>query len=131
MSVWKKFESNALKDTEVGYLEKALAEMKLGLDHSIKNISNTWGQEEVDMALTRNDSVLPLGFKVMQEGKHTNLELRGDFYATGLKEKTFMDNLSQKYQKERIKDKLELNGWTVDEEYNEETKKVELTAEQW
>lgn len=126
MSHWKSFTNNILKDTNKKYLVAALDEMGLGLNEQIKNIQNAWGSEQVDMALTKQGELLSLGFK---ENKEKELELKGDFYRTGLNEGRFMDELSQKYQKHRITDQMELAGWNVEAEQVGEN--LELIATQW
>lgn len=112
MSHWKKFTNDVLTNTKTETLRTSLAEMNVELDTTIKQISNTWGKEPVDMGFKHNGRVIALGLKDVGEGK---MELRGDFYGTGLNESQFMDKLSQTYQKHNIQEKLQLAGWSIDE----------------
>lgn len=128
MSHWKAFTNNTLKDTNMGYLEAALRTMGLGLDHSCKQISNAWGKEAVDMALTSDkNGKIALGFKLNAENV---LELKGDFYCSGLNESTFINALSQKYQQIRITEAMETAGWNVEASTNAKGE-VELEVSQW
>lgn len=110
MSHWKTFTNDALKDTDMDILTRALEQMNVQLDTNIKSISNPWGKEAVDMGFSTNGKVVPLGFK-QTDG---NLELRGDFYSTGLREDTFMNELSQLYTKEKIVKQLEEARYTIE-----------------
>lgn len=112
MSHWKTFTSDVLTNTKTETLRTSLAEIGVELDTSIKNISNTWGKEPVDMGFKVNGRAIALGLKEIGGGK---MELRGDFYGTGLNESQFMDRLSQTYQKHNITEKLQLAGWSIDE----------------
>lgn len=114
MSHWRTYSNDVLVDTVDKHLVSALEEMGLGINENIKSVRNTWGNAEVDFALTKNGVPISIGFKRIQEKNGTKLELRGDFYATGLNESVFMDQLSQKYQKNDIICKLTDNRWTIE-----------------
>lgn len=111
MSHWKTFKSEVLTNTKEDLLRTALSEIGVGLDTERKEIQNTWGREDVDMAFSVNGRGIALGLKQVGD----KMELRGDFYGTGLKESEFMDKLTQVYQKHSIVDKLETTGWTVED----------------
>lgn len=128
MSHWKKFESDVLTNTKVSLLSTSLAEMGVELDTSIKNISNTWGREEVDMGFKVNGRPIALGLKEIEVDGEKKMELRGDFYGTGLNESQFMDKLSQVYQKHNIVEKLENNRWTVESVQTDEYGNVVIEA---
>jgi hypothetical protein len=115
MSHWRTYKSDVLKNTKEQHLRTALAEIGVELDTSIKSIRNSWGNEQVDMGFKIDGRPIALGLKkVANEDGSECLELKGDFYATGLNESQFMDRLSQVYQRENIIDKLTTNKWTVD-----------------
>lgn len=114
MSHWKKFETDTLSDVRKDLLVKALEEMGLGMNEEINHIFNTWGNEKVDAALTKDGQPLSLGFNFKKEGGKTKLELTGDFFGTGLNEAAFLNQLAQYYQKHNALEQLELQGWYVE-----------------
>lgn len=117
MSHWRQFKQEVLKRVEKVHLEKALKDMGLGIDYSVKTVSNAYGTAKVDCALTRDREVLPIGFNMTKVGDETySLQLQGDFWATGLREQTFMNELAQLYQKHKIVDTCLDQGWTLDQE---------------
>ena len=125
MSHWKTFTNDALTNTNVGLLGKALKEMGVDLDTSIKSIKNTWGYEEVDMGFKKDGKTIALGFK--QVGQ--KLELKGDFYGTGLRESDFMDRVCQVYTKEDIINKINTQTqYTVDSMQTNENGDIEILA---
>jgi hypothetical protein len=128
MSHWRKFSSDVLTNTKVSLLSASLAEMGVELDTSIKNIRNTWGQEEVDMGFKVDGRPIALGLKETVVDGEKKMELRGDFYGTGLNESQFMDKLSQVYQKNNIVEKLEDNRWTVENVKTDEYGNVVIEA---
>jgi hypothetical protein len=105
--------------------------MGLGLDEHTKSIRNTWGRSDVDAALTKNGQVLSLGFKFTKSASGAEaIELVGDFYSTGVNESTFMDNLSQIYQKHNIIEKCEDQGWIVDDVLTDKEGLIHVQAHQ-
>lgn len=125
MSHWKTFTNDALTNTKTDLLSKALKEMGVDLDTSIKSISNTWGNEQVDMGFKVNGEVVALGFK--QVGN--KLELKGDFYRSGLRESDFMDKVSQFYTKEDIINKINTqSNYTVDSMTTNQNGEIEILA---
>lgn len=111
MSHWKTFKSDVLTNTKESLLRTALAEIGVELQTDRKEIKNTWGHEAVDMAFAVKGRGIALGLKKVGD----TLELRGDFYGTGLNESQFMDKLTQVYKKNDIVDRLENSGWTVED----------------
>lgn len=125
MSHWKTFKNDALTNTKIDLLGKALKEMGVDLDTTIKSIRNTWGHEEVDMGFKVNGREIALGFKEVGN----KLELRGDFYGTGLRESDFMDRVSQIYTKEDIINKINTqSNYTIDSMTTNENGEIEILA---
>ena len=111
MSHWKKFNSKVLENVDMNMLAKALKEMGLGLNTSARSVSNTFGRDSVDAAITdAGGRDLSLGIK-MKDGK---LTLTGDFYGTGLNEAQFIDKLAMSYQANKIQEGCTRQGWNVD-----------------
>ena len=130
MSHWKTFKNDCLTNTRMEILSKALQEMGVELDTSIKSIRNTWGHEQVDMGFKRNGQAIALGFKEIPNADgSTTLELRGDFYSTGLREADFIDKVSQAYTKNDIIDKIEnRTSYTIESTTMNENGEVEILA---
>ncbi len=128
MSHWVKYTNDTFKNTDINLLEKALRTMSYGLDRNCKRISNAWGKEDVDFALTRHNEVISLGFRADKDNK---LELVGDFYLTGLRQDTFLDKLAQYYQKERITKALEDNRWSIDNIETNQNDEIVINAYQY
>lgn len=125
MSHWKTFTNDALTNTKTDLLGKALKELGVDLDTSIKSISNTWGNEQVDMGFKVNGEVVALGFKKVGD----KLELKGDFYRSGLREADFMDKVSQFYTKEDIINKINTqSNYTVDSMTTNQNGEIEILA---
>jgi hypothetical protein len=131
MSHWKKFTSNVLTNTNAVLLTKALSNLGITLDENIKDIKNTWGNEKVDAGFVKNGNKIALGVKYVQGKEGTTVELRGDFWATGLNEATFMDEMAQQYQKEHVIDVCENQGWNIDEISTNEKGEIVIGASQW
>lgn len=125
MSHWKVFKNDALTNTNTGLLAKALKEMGVDLDTNIKSIRNTWGNEQVDMGFKVKGQAVALGFKEVGN----KLELRGDFYGTGLREVDFMDKVSQLYTKEDIINKVNTQSqYTIDSMTTNANGEIEILA---
>jgi hypothetical protein len=117
MSHWKKFESAVLNNVKRNLLDTAVAEMGLQLDYNVKSVSNSYGKAAVDAGFKKNGKVVSVGLVfTMNKDKTEAIRLEGDFYATGLNESTFMDKLSQVYQKHNIINKVEREGWTIEKD---------------
>lgn len=124
MSHWKKFTNNALANTNLEILASALGEMGLGLDLNTKFIKNAYNNAEVDMAVTRGNEVLTIGFKKVND----QLELRGDFWRTGIQEETFLNKVSQIYTKLDIVNKVSRSQYTIDQIKENENGEIEILA---
>lgn len=112
MSHWVKYENKTFENTNIKILAKAVQNLGYKLDAKCKKIQNSWGDSVVDCALAKQDgTIMSLGFK---KNNKNILELVGDFFATGIDEKTFLDCVAQQYQAERIKRMLEENRWTIE-----------------
>lgn len=114
ISHWKKFTTNVLKNVQEDLLVRACTDLGISYDRTINSIRNTWGNERCDAGLIYNGKAIPLGFNFKVEDGKTKLELSGDFFATGLRESSFMDSLSQAYQKYNAQRQLEDQGWIID-----------------
>lgn len=131
MSHWKKFSSNVLEDINKDLLQKATADLGVSFDEKIKSIRNTWGNEQVSAGLKKNGQAIPLGFNFKLRNGKLALELSGDFYSTGLNERTFMDDLSQAYQKHKTVNALEQQGYIIDMNEINAKGEVVIEAYQW
>lgn len=132
MSHWRKFKQDVLKKVNENYLVAALKEMGLGLDYSVKEVSNAYGKAPVTAGLTRNGKSVPIGFVFSNNPDGTKeLLLRGDFWSTGIQESTFMDDLAQLYQKNKFTDIIQDQGWSLDDMATnlERNKNGEITLE--
>lgn len=112
MSHWKQFTNDVLTNTNMDILSQAVAKMGITLDTTIKNISNPWGSEKVDMGFRKNGQAIALGFR----NNNGKLELVGDFYGTGLVEEDFINQVSQHYTVEDIVRKVRTSMWTLENE---------------
>ena len=131
MSHWKKFEADVLKDVNMDLLAKAAQDLNVQMDTSIRSIRNTWGNETVDAGLRVDGRPIALGFNFRKVDGKNQLELSGDFYGTGLDERTFIDRLAQAYQKYNAVEKLEQQGWMVDSLETNDKGEIVIEAYQW
>ena len=74
---------------------------------------------------------MSLGFNFKVRNGLIDLEISGDFYATGLNESNFMDQLSQLYQKHKTIKALENQGYFIDLNTVNEKGEIVLEAYQW
>ena len=132
MSHWISYKNDILKNTRINMLEKALKEMGLELDCSIKSIRNAYGHETVNMGIRKNGELVSLGFKEVKNNNDTFLELHGDFFNTGINQQDFMDTLSQYYTKNDIVDKIENNtSYDIESIETNEKGEFEILAYQY
>ncbi|MED1125212.1 DUF1257 domain-containing protein [Bacillus atrophaeus] len=131
MSHWRKFEADVLKDINKELLGKAVKDLGVEMDESIKNIRNTWGNETVSAGLRKDGHPIALGFNFKNRNGKIELELSGDFFGTGLDERTFIDRLAQSYQKHNAVEKLEMQGWNIDSIETNDKGEIVLEAYQW
>lgn len=134
MSVWKKIESKVLAaGVDMNLFEKSLKEeLGVTLDFNTTRIRNTWGSEEVDCAIVVDGRVRALGFRFSEEN---GVELVGDTYGSGIagdnKQEALMDKIAKFYQKHNIKNKLEANGWVIENIEMDENEEIIIDTYQW
>lgn len=115
MSHWRKFNSEVLVDVKGTLLAKAAEDLGLRLDTNVKSIKNAYGTDKVDAGFVKNGRTISLGIQYEKgEDNKTRAYIRGDFWATGIREDDFTNRLSQAYQKYRIVDICENEGWSLD-----------------
>ena len=131
MSHWVTKKSEVLKNVSIPTLQKALEDMDLKLDQSQKSIRNSYGQDQVDAAIVKQGKPASLGFKFTENNGKTEATLTGDFFMTGINEGTFIDQLSQNYQKHNVLDKLSEKSWIVDMMETNENGEIEIEAVKW
>lgn len=125
------YQSDVLKNCKKGLLLKAVKDLGLELDFNIKSIKNTWIHDNVDAGFIKNGKPIALGIKINKDGKNTKIKVSGDFYGTGIEEKSFIDNLSQLYKKHDVIYQCKKQGWTVnadDININKKTNDIVITA---
>lgn len=116
MSHLTTYQSNNLINCKKALLKKAVADLGMEVDFEIKLIKNTWITESVDAGLIKDGQPIAVGFKFIKEGKNTRLELAGDFWGTGIEEKSLINKLAQAYKKHDVIYQCKQQGWTVDKE---------------
>lgn len=132
MSHWRRYSANVLDDVKMDLLTKACTDVGVTFDTKIKNVGNSYGEgAKVDAGLKQNGKNLPLGFIFKQEDGKTKLVLEGDFWGTGLNERTFIDQLSQSYQKHNIMGQAQAQGWFFDKNEVDKDGNVVLECYQW
>lgn len=126
MSHWKTYQNNVLKNTNMEIFKKAVENLGLQLDTTIKKVQNSYGKSDVDMGLRKNGSPISIGFKANKEGI---LELRGDFWGTGLSETNLLNQIAQQYNKEDIIKKLaRTSQYSVTDVVTNKSGEIELTV---
>lgn len=135
MSIWKKVESNVLgSNVNERMLMAALSDLGISLDKSVKNIRNSWGTDTCDAALVNKDGrVTSMGIRWTAK---KGVELVGDTFNCGFGhgigdkgQETLMNKIAQAYQTRHIKYQMELNGWQVTQQV-EQNGKVKLVLVQ-
>lgn len=129
MSCWRSYQCSVLQDVKMKFLKEACKEMNIRLDDTIKSIAAYGNQAKVDCGFVLNDNGanLPLGFVFTKKNNKTKITLEGDFWGTGFNEVTFVDELSQRYQKIKITTELERHGYSVSKSVNNKGE-IELLA---
>lgn len=128
MSQFRRFKNEVLKDVDERLFFETMEE--LGFECKKQNqVSNAYGKDSVDGAFVRDGKTLPIGYKFIEnsDGK-LSLEVRGDFWNTGLRENEFVNQISQMYQKNRITNTLEDNGLLIDDIIRNKSKDLVITA---
>ena len=131
MSHWVTYKNDVLVNTDIPSLKKALNNMGCKVFDNVKSIRNSWGNAEVDFAFAKNSDNPTLGFKEIVRQASKQLELRGDFFSTGLNQSNFMDELSQKYQEQHVLSTLEKNQWYVENNNVDEEGNIIIDAYQY
>lgn len=116
MSHLTTYNSNVLVNCKKTLLTKAVNDLGMQIDYNIKQIKNTWITEAVDAGLIKDDKPIAVGFKFIKEGKNTKLELAGDFWGTGIEEKSLINRLAQAYKKHDVIYQCKQQGWTINKE---------------
>lgn len=116
MSVWTRVQNKALyENVDMVILEEALGELELSLNHSVKEVKNSYGRSNVDAGLKYQGKDISLGIIKNRKG---GISLAGDTWRSGIvgdkQADKLMDMISQVYQKVKLKKELELQGWVVD-----------------
>ncbi len=131
MSHWVTKKSEVLKDVNKDLLRLALKDMDLDINDHIKEIRNVYGNERVDAAIIKRGGTVTLGFNFTEKDGKTEANLVGDFFNTGIREESFIDTLSQHYQKHNVVEKLTEQSWDIDSlEVNDKNEYV-IEATQW
>lgn len=110
------YQSDVLKNCKKGLLIRAVKDLGLELDYNIKSIKNTWIYDTVEAGFVKSGKPVALGIKLDKNGKNNKIEISGDFYGTGIEEKSFIDRLSQAYKKHDVIYQCKKQGWTVNAE---------------
>jgi len=115
MSVWVKSKAKVLENVDKKILSRACEKMGFTMDETIKSISNNYGKDQVDAGLRLKDKVQDIGFSFEKAKGKTELNVKGDFYfVKGYNEITFIDKLSNEYQKINVVEKAQINGYSVE-----------------
>ena len=132
MSCWRRYSCDVLKNVDKDLLHEACKELGFNYDESIKEVSNTWGEDKVDAGFIRDGKELPLGFIFEKNpdpfNNKVSVTVAGDFWSTGFNEATFVDTLSQLYQKHNVITQLEANGFIVNSIETNAEDEIEIEA---
>lgn len=124
MSHFVTYHVEALKNPNMEIFKESLKEMGLTMVEK-KEVANVFGSAKVDFGLMHGSHALAVGFAQTKNG----LELRGDFWGTGIDDRTFLDDVSQLYVKNTIIEKLESTAnYTVENTEVLENGEIELTV---
>lgn len=121
MSCWRKYTADVMKNVDKDKLHEACVQMGFDFDESRKTVHASYERRSatVDAVLKKDDKALSLGFLFDGDGKG-HLTVEGDFWGTGLDERTFMGDLGQIYAAINLKFQLQMQfGMSVDIEQME------------
>lgn len=120
MSCWRTYTCDVLKNVDKAIVVEALGKMNLSLDQSKNTVYGKYERKDspCDAVIVKDGKEISMG--VIFDDGTGHLQLVGDFWNTGLNQKTFQDELSRAYQRINIIAQAELNGWSVDENTLEE-----------
>ena len=123
MSVWKQVKSDVLgKNVNERMLVQALADLGIGIDKSVKTIRNSWGQDTCDFVLVNKNKGNKVTSVGMRWTKGKGVELVGDTFCCGFEgindkgQEQLMNKIAQAYQVRHIKQQMQLNNWTVEQQ---------------
>ncbi len=109
MSCWRKYTADVLKDVNKDFLHEACQKMGFDFDETRKMVESSWEgrREACDAVFVKNGQELSLGFKFNGD-EQGHLTVEGDFWRTGLDERTFMGDLGQIYAGINLKFQLQM-----------------------
>lgn len=113
MSHLTTYKSEVLVNCKKSLLKKAVSDLGLELNDNIKQIKNTWITDTVDAGLVKNGKAVAVGLQFKKEGRNTKVIVAGDFYGTGIDQRTFINQLSQQYKKHDVIYQCKKQGWTI------------------
>lgn len=100
MSCWRKYTADVLKNIDKDFFKRACEEMGISINESMNKVSSSFERrsEFVDGVFVKDNKPLSLGF-LYNGDKDGHLIVKGDFWGTGIDERTFISQLSQLYVK--------------------------------
>ena len=124
MSCWRTYSCEALKNVDKELAKKALEQMGVQVDETVKFIDAPYAVSEVksgnvDAGFIKNGNAVPVG--VIWKNADGLMEIVGDFWRTGIDEEEFMNTVAGNVMKATLENQLELMGYTIDEATLEET----------
>jgi len=124
MSCWRTYSCEALKNVDKELAKKALEQMGVQVDETVKFIDAPYAVSEVksgnvDAGFIKNGNAVPVG--VIWKNADGLMEIVGDFWRTGIDEEEFMNTVAGNVMKATLENQLELMGYTIDESVAEET----------
>ena len=125
MSQWVHATSKVMENIDLNIMQRAFERMKLKADHSVHNISNSYGSDTVDFGLIDLEQSRNLSLGIKMNG--TNAEVRGDFWCSRWRNQNdFIDDFSRNYQRCNIEDTALANGYTVESEEVHDDGSIEM-----
>ena len=125
MSCYRRYTCDVLKNVKVDLLNKAMEALGVQLDWTVKSIKFLYGNDGDAVDASFADNCLGI---VLKGDEENHLKVVGDFWMTGLKEKTFVDELSQQYQKFNVMQQLEQSGYIVENVEQNQQGEIEIGA---
>lgn len=123
MSCYRRYTCDVLKNVKVDLLNKAMEALGVQLDWTVKSIKFRHGNDGDAVDASFADNCLGI---VLKSDEENHLKVVGDFWMTGLKEKTFVDELSQQYQKFNVMQQLEQSGYIVENVEQNQQGEIEI-----
>lgn len=110
MSHLTTYNSNVLVNCKMFLLDEAAKELGYTLNHDRKKINTSYINTNVDAVFMKDGKSMPFGIVI----KDNKVSIVGDYYMTGVTEKSFADALSQMYKKQDVLYQCRQQGWTVE-----------------